>query len=80
MGPVSGLTYYLYSINNPLTSVIRKINLDYSLSWMTSILSRPAYKSLSLDQNEQNVYFTLVDTPLIVASLFASSGNIQFSK
>ena len=81
-GKVSKWLYYMYELYTPLplalNAVIRKINQDGSLAWMTALPFDPIVKALSVDDSEQYVYLAGSMTNIInVARLIASNGSIE---
>ena len=76
-GPVSNCLYYLFYISTPANVVIRKLNVDGNLNWMASFNFGVNYKSLAIDNSEQNVYISSRTSPLTVVRMYASTGEIQ---
>ena len=76
LGSSSNSIYILYYETSPDTTVVRRINSDDSVSWMTAISFTPAMQSLSVDSTETNIYFAGNTNPLYVSRLLASSGSI----
>ena len=85
LGPVSKSLYYIHPIvvSSPpdvYNAALRKINLDNSLSWVTSIPLDPLMKSLTIDSTEQHVYFGSFKDPLDVCRLSADTGIVVDSQ
>ena len=76
VGPVSNSLYYLYALSSPNGSVVRKVDVSGSQTWMASFAFWPIIKSLSVDANEQSVYLESFTNPLVVLKLAASDGSI----
>ena len=65
----------VYSAN---TWVVRKVATDGNLAWMVAIASFvPIQSSLTVDANEQHVYFAKLADPLDVVGVSATLGTIQ---
>ena len=75
-GTVSRSIYYMYGLTQPDYTVLRKINSDNSLNWMISISFYPIVKELSVDSNEQYLYFGGFLPYVNVLQLQASTGTI----
>ena len=75
VGPVSNSLYYLYFVA-PLGTVVRKVNVSGSQTWVASFAFSPITKSLTVDATEQSVYFASFENPVVVIKLAASTGAI----
>ena len=76
-GLVSKALYTLYrDYDTSIKSIVIRFNSDYSTTWTTSISNNVLIESITVDQNEQNVYFVAYTPGLKVWKLTASSGGI----
>ena len=76
-GSISNSLYLMYFLFSPANAVIRKINQDNTVAWMTTTGKfGPTLKCLSVDLSESNVYFTSYTNSLSVWRLQTSSGAI----
>ena len=74
-GPVSNSLYYMTAIYlSAYSTVIRKINSDESLDWMKTVLLNPLMKSLSVDDQENHIYFGAISASMGVWRLKANTG------
>ena len=77
IGPISDSVYSLFYVSTPSNAVVRKVNFDDSVAWMAAIDSfYPLRKSLSVDSNEQHVYFGRSTSTLNVWRLQWNNGAI----
>ena len=76
LGPVSGNLYCFYYSGTPDTTIIRKINSDNSVIWMTGVAMKPIRKNPAIDDKEQHVYFASYTVTLSVWRLLASDGSV----
>ena len=68
---------FILTVSSPNDCVIRKINTDGSLAWMTALGSfNPIMKSITTDGVEENVYIGAMKNPLDVLSMSATTGAI----
>ena len=76
-GPISNSLYLMYYITTPQRIVVRKINPDDSVAWMTAIGPLgPSLDGFRFDSNESKVYFSSYTNPLNVWRLQTSDGSI----
>ena len=75
-GPISNSLYYLYFLNSPANSGLRKINSDGSLAWLVILPFEPIAKGLALDADEQHLFAGSYTNILDVARLGTSTGSI----
>ena len=76
VGPLSNNIYYLYKLSSTLTAVIRKMNPDNTLNWMTALGYEPTVWSMAVSLDEQNVYISSNTGPIKVTRLSAINGAI----
>ena len=70
--------YFRYSIpcaGCPDATVIRRINPNGTLNWMTIFTFIPLMKSLALDPQEQSVYYARNTNPINIIKANSSTGN-----
>ena len=79
-GLISNSLYYLYFLNSPTNSGIRKINSDDSLAWLVILPFEPIAKGLVLDADEKHVFVSSYTNILDVARLGSSTGSIVDSQ
>ena len=75
-GKVSNSLYYLYDLSSTSNVVVRKEDTSGSQLWMASFAFRPVIKSLSIDAQEQIVYFAQRIVPVVVMRLSSSTGAV----
>ena len=74
--PKSSSFYYMYRASGSDVTIVRKINSDDTLAWMTSVSFRPTVKSLMVDANEKYVFVSSSTNPMNVLRLLATTGAI----
>ena len=76
-GPVSNDVYYLYAMYKAsIEWAVRRVDQTGSEVWAASLALTPVKRGLSVDDTEQNVYFSILASPIIVIRLSASSGAL----
>ena len=65
---------------NPDISAVMRTNSDGSYAWITAFQLSLILKSLSIDLNEQNIYFGQFIDPLWVVRLKAKDGTFVSSQ
>ena len=77
VGSVSSSIYYLYFISTPNSTVVRKVDVFGSQTWMVSFAALyPTVKGMSVDAAEQSMYLASHTNPVVVIKLAASTGSI----